>query len=567
MGGCGGKADVVRIALPLPPRPVDAVGFFLRAITINDVYKLDNYARVATAVNQARAVASSMKCVVTSHCNGDFISPCILTAVDGGIAMVQGLNRANIQYACLGNHEFDIGIDELTRKLKLFTGKLINSNVVDAQLAHIPRFDVLTVGTRTAVIAGCVTGNRSTYSTSVPTADPVAPALAKVWAEAKAATGTLPDLLLPMTHQLIADDEASAQQIAASHPEIADRMPVILGGHEHTAMVVKAGKSTIIKVGEDATKVGFVDVWWASDGKVKSSCTTVEASAFPEDADAKAFAQKQERHLSQLMAVPILQVDSPVSSKGVRFAPCELASILLHYVKRGLGALGVEITVMNAGNFRGRRDYDAGPFTMENMYTEWPFDNEMAHVQIPGYVLRDAILASRSGEGQKPGYLHADLDVTITDEHELVEVDSKPFEPGKTYTVAILVHLLSGMDNVAPLVDYVRSSGLHVPGTECCTPSKHSVLKACMRDAWRQLLGLDPWNARHPQRVPQAEVRQRIGEIFRQMDSNKDGWVSREECATFLSSKKVPLVTRMFEELDVHTDGRISLEAFIHLAQ
>jgi hypothetical protein len=85
-----------------PPRPKAAVGTFLRIITINDVYKLDNYPRVATAVESARSSMADLDCVVSSHLNGDFLSPCTLTALDGGKVMSEAVNHACIDFVCLG---------------------------------------------------------------------------------------------------------------------------------------------------------------------------------------------------------------------------------------------------------------------------------------------------------------------------------------------------------------------------------------------------------------------------------------------------------------------------------
>ena len=103
-------------------RPPDAVGTFLRMIMINDVYILDNYPRFASAVVQARELCESQNCVVTSHINGDFLSPCIHTALDGGTTMMQALNYAQLDYACLGNHEFDMNKKQLQVRLPIFKG-------------------------------------------------------------------------------------------------------------------------------------------------------------------------------------------------------------------------------------------------------------------------------------------------------------------------------------------------------------------------------------------------------------------------------------------------------------
>jgi len=59
------------IAPPGPRRPRTACGTFLRIVTVNDVYKLDNYPRVASAVAAAKKAAAALDCVVISTLPGD----------------------------------------------------------------------------------------------------------------------------------------------------------------------------------------------------------------------------------------------------------------------------------------------------------------------------------------------------------------------------------------------------------------------------------------------------------------------------------------------------------------
>ena len=147
----------------LPPRPAGASGTFLRVITVNDSYTLANYARVASAVNEARESARRLDCVVTSTMNGDFLSPSQLTALDGGRAMIDGLNHAQIEFLCLGNHEFDVPHKNLRKALGGFRGTCLNSNCETEALAHLPRFARLRVGERVAVFAGLCIADPSIY--------------------------------------------------------------------------------------------------------------------------------------------------------------------------------------------------------------------------------------------------------------------------------------------------------------------------------------------------------------------------------------------------------------------
>ena len=121
--------DATETQLPscIPGRPLGANGTFLRIITINDVYKIDNYPYVASAVKMARVVAEALDCVVIATLNGDFLSPSVFTTLDGGRVLVDALNEACVDYVCLGNHEFDLGLPRLKQMLRRFKGTVINS--------------------------------------------------------------------------------------------------------------------------------------------------------------------------------------------------------------------------------------------------------------------------------------------------------------------------------------------------------------------------------------------------------------------------------------------------------
>ena len=212
-----------------------------------------------------------------SHLNGDFLSPCSLTAVDGGRGMTEGLNLAKLDYVCLGNHEFDFGFDVIATRVKQFKGKCINSNVPDERIDKklLPKYDIIEVGDRKVLVAGLLTGDTSIYAPSnTPIVTPPAEAAVALWNEAKAELGYTPDLFLPMTHQLIHEDKATAVALS-KHDELAKCTPFLLAGHEHDMYVDEAGRSTIVKVGSDAERIGVCDVWWNAQGKVQSRCVVL----------------------------------------------------------------------------------------------------------------------------------------------------------------------------------------------------------------------------------------------------------------------------------------------------
>lgn len=80
-----------------------------------------------------------LDCVSISTMNGDFAAPSNLTSLDGGTAMVDALDVTGFDFACLGNHETDLGFEGLKNKLdRLKRCKVINSNAFNPELTHLP---------------------------------------------------------------------------------------------------------------------------------------------------------------------------------------------------------------------------------------------------------------------------------------------------------------------------------------------------------------------------------------------------------------------------------------------
>src|SRR5690349_15707332 len=108
----------------------------------NDVYEIDavengasgGMARLATALDRLRRNNSA----VLTTLGGDFLSPSALgTAVVNGEAlagrqMVDLLNTVGLQWATLGNHEFDLSESAFHKRLAESKFKVVVSNATDA---------------------------------------------------------------------------------------------------------------------------------------------------------------------------------------------------------------------------------------------------------------------------------------------------------------------------------------------------------------------------------------------------------------------------------------------------
>lgn len=550
------------------PRPRDADGTYLRILSVNDVYEIVNYPYIGRIISELKRTSAGA--VVVSSLNGDFLSPCIYTSLDGGKSIVDVLNTVGMDYLCLGNHEFDLGIDILSSRLETLKSTCLNGNIphfsgASAKGTSLPEYEILQVGDRRIAFTGFCTSNPECFRPgTAPEIVPVWAALQKIWAQCDA------DLLIPLTHQSMAADRALAAEIAKDS-ELCGRVPVILGGHEHNIAIEMSGNSPIVKAGMNAAHVAVVDVWWTATGSVRSATHLLPASHFePEPSIQTVVTQKQQ--LLQAMAdVELFKIDRAMSSKRTRYQPEHLSAKLCSYIKSSLN--GVDVVLLQGGTFRGASDYEAGTsFTYNHLLEELPYDTKIAVIDIPGRVLQAAIAHTRSNPNvETPSYLHTDLD-TIVEAYpslEIVSINGVPFEPTKTYKLGIYQSLLAGLDEITPLLDYIQTLG-GPPPEDRCIPAKNLVLEACMKDVWRALVDYDRWDADGDRHISQLELETAVKDTFARLDLDGDGQISKAELTEALSQKlgitSANSIAMVFDALDRDRNGLVSTQELASLA-
>jgi len=474
--------------------------------------------------------------------------------------MMQGLNYGKLDYACLGNHEFDMDKRQLETRLPLFKGKLVNTNGEDAELRSLPKYDVLEVGSRKVLMAGLCTGDKSIYSEKgCPTMLPFLDSCLTAW---KSAAGEKPDILVPMTHQLIEEDRSFALEIQKD-PTLRGKVPVILGGHEHTVFEERAGDSLIVKTGQDGASIAIVDVWWTAEGEVRSRHVLVPAAEFTPEPEAAAWAKDRKDFVVKAMQATITELPSKMSTKMVRFEQSDLAGFLLEKLKRGLQQHGAEVAVMNGGDVRGRADYEAGPFTLGDLYKELAFAEAIAVVPMKGSVLQEAIKFSRTGTEQKPAFLHLDQDCSTDAENNILTINSQPFDPDRKYKVGIQRVLLLGMNSITPLVEFGTAVG--VPDEECCALAKPAIIEVCMKDLWRKLLGFSSWDQNKDGNVEPHELKAGLMKAFKEMDMDQSGLADSAEVESFLRTRlpgnaSGSLAHQLLLAADKDGNGKVQIE-------
>jgi 5'-nucleotidase len=158
---------------------------------------------------------------------GDFLSPSVLSSLDSGKGMIDCLNRIPISHACFGNHEADVGIPELKRRIDEFGGKWLNSNMKGFKHPKLHEYDIVSTacGRRVALIGLLLDGKVGLKVGDFKgiKVDPVLPAATELCSRLRSTEKV--DLIVPITHQSFREDSRLAQAGLG--------FPLIIGGHDH----------------------------------------------------------------------------------------------------------------------------------------------------------------------------------------------------------------------------------------------------------------------------------------------------------------------------------------------
>ena len=491
----------------------------LRIVSVNDVYSLENLPRLKNLVRHFRAAPGANAVLVVLA--GDFVAPSLLSSLDAGRGMVDCMNDIGFTHVVLGNHEDDIPFVELEQRVSELKATWIGTNCRVGTMKHDDAIDV--GGVRVGLL-GVVVADRNLYRDAPFGGAEIEPANPCVLREATKMIDAGCTFVVPITHQPIEDDRALARDKATL------RMPVIIGGHEHTEFLEQVNGTWIVKAGSDAAAAIITEI--TMDGAMTVSVRAEPVTNFPEDPELRA---RVDEHMSKVHEIEsaslvILAPGETLSSVGARHQQTSLGTLLCSRIR---DALGADCCIFNGGGIRAGRDYKVH-FTYGDVKAELPFDNEIVVVRMPGRVLRDAIVESRKHAPADSGsFLQVD---------DALHVDA--IDEAREYRVAIVRNLLSGMDHIEPLVAWAKANPEAIPPLLTGRDVKHVLVDAFAVELWRKLGGFDQIDANHDGVITEPEVAAALARVTTEapshvtaqllvhaLDANADDVISPSELA------------------------------------
>jgi 5'-nucleotidase len=437
-----------------PQGAIDAQsGATITILHINDVYEINaieggrygGLSRAATVLRQLERLQSP----VLMTLGGDYLSPSAIgtAIVDGqplaGRQMVDVLNHVGLDWAVLGNHEFDVSEAAFRARIAESRFRIVSSNVSDLNGQPFPgtvRAAVVPVqaGGRTirlGLIGLTIDSSRRPWVMYAPPVDAARDQIAQLAGKV--------DAIIALTHLSLAGD----QDLVTRVPDI----DLVLGGHEHENWLLRRGPrfTPIVKADANVRTVAVVTLTFGS-GNTRPNVTSrfdVLDGRVRQDSKVEAVVQKwttvafdafRKNGFEPQRVVAMVNEALDGRESTVRNQPGRLTDLITASFDREAG--GVDVAIMNGGSVRIDDVVQAGPITEYDVIRILPFGGRITRAAIGGALLASILDIGVSNRGTG-GYLHAR---GATRDGGQWMIQGKPLDVSARYVVALTDFLLSG---------------------------------------------------------------------------------------------------------------------------
>jgi 5'-nucleotidase/UDP-sugar diphosphatase len=437
---------------------------------INDVYEIDaieggafgGMARVATIFDRLRQAGTP----VFTTLGGDFLSPSAIgtARVNGetvaGRQMVDVLNTMGLDWATLGNHEFDLSEAAFRARMTEAKFGVVISNVTDAAGARFPGTVDSAIATvpaggrpiRIGFIGLLVDFNKKPWVRYAPVIETARARVADLAGKA--------DVIVALTHESLADDQALVEAVPS--------IDLVLGGHEHENWYLRRGYSfaPIVKADANGRSVAVATMTVPAAGRPEVSVRfDLVDSGVPFQPRTQAVVRQWmdacfEAFRKDGFDPEKVVASVPVALDGreavVRRRTGELTALIAEALRREAGA---DLALLNGGSVRIDDVIPPGPIRQYDVIRILPFGGTVVRARLQGALL-DRVLDAGVQNLGAGGFLHH-AGVTRGDGAWLV--NGRALDPAASYTVAFPQFLLTGgearldfLTRTNPQVDDVR---------------------------------------------------------------------------------------------------------------
>jgi 5'-nucleotidase len=379
---------------------------------------------------------------------GDTLSPSVETRTYRGAQMIDAWNAVGIDYAVLGNHEFDIKTAELIERMKESRFQWLGANVHDTKtnkiFADTSAFVIREFGgVKVGFVGLLLPETKETSSMEAhltvknycETAREIVPKMRAAGANA----------VVGLTHLFMFQDKELAK---------CAEFDLILGGHEHTLLQSSSNGTPIFKMTADARELGRFNLNFNAKSKKLESIDWEIIPVNDKIESAPEFAAVFDKYKDLLQ-----KLAEPVGMSGVVLDALSLSNrtretnVGNFIADSYRNAAQADVALVNGGSIRADLTYNPGVLTKRDVLSILPFNNPIVKVEISGKALREVLEhgVARSAEDNEPGRFPQvsgmsfkfDASKPASNRVSEILVGGKPLDEKKTYTLATSDFLVS----------------------------------------------------------------------------------------------------------------------------
>jgi 2',3'-cyclic-nucleotide 2'-phosphodiesterase (5'-nucleotidase family) len=403
---------------------------------------------------------------------GDIMQGTPISNLTLGRSTVDFFNRLGYTAAAIGNHEFDWGVAVLQERIEQAEFQWLSANLFLKGTQTPPDW---VEPTTLITLPGCAAGPQGCDSVRVgivgisTIATPQAALPSHVAPFSFGDEATAIDRWVPTLRQAGADfvivtiHEGAYCQIAPStgcdgpimriaaslqHPP-----DLIVSGHSHTVLDVRANGVPIVQAGNYGTRFTVVDLERVTADSVavivREQPIVWVDSIQPDTAVSRMVADYEESLGPQLLEV-ITTLQTPLNRIGLEHS---LGNLVADAQR---AATGAAVAIINNGGLR--TDLPAGPVRYEDLFRLQPFANTLVTMDLTGAQIVRAVENSLSG-GRSGGHfsgIRVRYSPSAAVGQRVVQVmleDGSIFDPNAMYRVTVNNFLAEGGDNYSVLLE------------------------------------------------------------------------------------------------------------------
>ena len=356
---------------------------------------------------------------------GDAIQGGTVGLLSKGEYPIQMMNRAGYDFAVLGNHEFDYGMERLASLLEMAQATYLDCNIRytgdgENALAAVEPYKIVSYGDTEVAFIGVCTPENITSSTPAFFSDESGAFVYDFYGQGdgeafyKQIQATVDecrnkgaDYVVALAH--LGTDESSAPFRSTDLIARTEGVDVVLDGHSHSVipcqiMENKKGEEVLLSsTGTGLNHIGQLVI--TPDGMMTTGLLTYAK----EDADMAAYVKEIKDLFAADMQKVVGRSEVPLSissEKGIRMVRNRETAIGDFCADAFRAVSGADVAIVNGGGIRG--DLPAGEITYEDVLAVHPYGNTLCVVEASGQDILDVLemanrtVMSETDDGENP---------------------------------------------------------------------------------------------------------------------------------------------------------------------